>query len=166
MSVDIKLDTNALKALFPEGTEARVNLQSAVIQNYAKPILKGCTDRITQEVLSELRLSLETGKLRKEILEQAKEEIAVFWTASGGYSPVYQLTEAGKEKIAALVSEQVDVMFRAAVNEKLRTFTEKTDALLNSYASRMTDQELEARLDSKLEARVTEFIKQMLDKKG
>ena len=36
MSVQLKLDTGAVNALFPEGTQARVDLQQCVMMNIAR----------------------------------------------------------------------------------------------------------------------------------
>ena len=45
----IQLDTNAMNALFPEGSEARVELQAAVIANFATRIRDNQIERIVRE---------------------------------------------------------------------------------------------------------------------
>ncbi|QBX32629.1 hypothetical protein Asfd1_3 [Aeromonas phage Asfd_1] len=45
----IQLDTKALEALFPEGSEARVELQNAVIANFAKKMQEKHLEDVTRQ---------------------------------------------------------------------------------------------------------------------
>lgn len=166
MTVDIKLDSNALQALFPEGTEARVRLQSAVIQNYAQANLKGCTKQVKEEVMSEMRRMLGTKELHNAVVEQVREEISVYWKPAAGFGPVYQLTKEGRERIASCVSDQISAIIHENVRAKLNEATKTAEEIISRYASTLTSERMEEMFERKLETRMNEFIKQMLDKRS
>lgn len=65
MSMSIKLDAAALAALFPEGTEARVELQRAVLAEFCRQHIKASW--IKENIEDELR-QLRT-RIRAEVLE-------------------------------------------------------------------------------------------------
>ena len=64
MSIQLKLDTNAVESLFPEGSEVRVQLQNAVIAEMTKRLY----DKAMKEALNEA-----LSGLRAVIDEKAKE---------------------------------------------------------------------------------------------
>mgnify|MGYP003542794378 CR=1 FL=1 len=68
MSIQLKLDTNALMTLFPEGSEARLELQQAVLNEAAKRSLKG----ITQQELVKA-ISPAVTKIKKELISEYGE---------------------------------------------------------------------------------------------
>ncbi|MGC5352342.1 hypothetical protein ACPXAT_27300, partial [Klebsiella pneumoniae] len=55
--IDLKLDTNTIRQLFPEGTEIRAALQQSVIQNIVKEmVLKDSDNKIRKAVSQEIEL--------------------------------------------------------------------------------------------------------------
>lgn len=51
MSIQLKLDTNALASLFPEGSDIQLKLQQAIIQNIADRFLKNKSIDIQKQLL-------------------------------------------------------------------------------------------------------------------
>ena len=100
----VQLDTKAMNALFPEGSEGRVQLQQAVIQNYAQSILKGCKDEIKDAVSVELRSAIIS--VRDEVRKEHEQFTKELLTGTDRWSSNYKLTEKGKD-IVRLQAEKV-----------------------------------------------------------
>lgn len=70
----IQLDTKALEALFPEGSEARVELQNAVIANFAKKMqerhLEGTTRQQIQEAVRDAGVSMDSYSIVRNMLNK------------------------------------------------------------------------------------------------
>lgn len=70
----IQLDTKALEALFPEGSEARVELQNAVIANFAKKMQeRHLGEEVRQEISKAVRdagVSLDSYSICRDILNK------------------------------------------------------------------------------------------------
>jgi len=108
----IQLDTHALEALFPEGSDARVELQSAVIANFARKTKDNFVDEKVRKVV------LDTiGKTSEwEVEKLVKAELEKQFSNVGGYwNKKYDVRERGivgdsissyvREKVNALVDE-------------------------------------------------------------
>ncbi|MGL5308206.1 MAG: hypothetical protein ACRC9Y_19130, partial [Aeromonas veronii] len=71
----LQLDTKAMEALFPEGSEARVELQRAVIANFAKRVKDEHIDGLVkQEVYKETQGIAEPRELARLMNEALKRE--------------------------------------------------------------------------------------------
>ncbi|APU02496.1 hypothetical protein [Aeromonas phage SW69-9] len=70
----IQLDTKALEALFPEGSEARVELQNAVIANFAKKMqekhLEGVTREQIQKAVRDAGVSMDSYSIVRDMLNK------------------------------------------------------------------------------------------------
>ena len=73
--IDIKLDTHAVRQLFPEGTEARAQLQQSVINNIVKEmVLKDSQNKLKQAVQSEVNIATVTiPDVRAEVKKQLQQ---------------------------------------------------------------------------------------------
>lgn len=107
MTVEIKLDTNAMNALFPEGTEARVNLQKAVIANFAKTNLKP-SQVVQKEVMAEI------DKEAKKITEEVLRELQVKGPIRG-WTDTWILKPEFEANIRKVIKEKIDQMIHSAV---------------------------------------------------
>ena len=113
MTIQLRLDTPALNALFPEGSDARVELQHAVIQNFVQRALKPAV--VSQEVRDLIT------KERREAVAQVLKELGLgtSWYAVGSSS----LTGTAKEMIRDAATKdirgQVDEVIAQARNELL-----------------------------------------------
>ena len=67
--IDIKLDTYAVRQLFPEGTAARAQLQQSVINNIVKEmVLKDSQNKLKQAVQSEIAIAaIDVPDVRAEV---------------------------------------------------------------------------------------------------
>src|ERR1035437_10000265 len=138
MSITIKLDTPAMNTLFPEGSEARVELQKAVLANFCASALKPswlgeavtrtvaiAKDAAIREVLSEIGIVQKYGSLtipdslRLRFKDEARSAVHEC------VAPL--IKEAVLERTATLgdgvrfeVSRMVDAKIDAEINEAVR----------------------------------------------
>lgn len=160
----LQLDSKALEALFPEGSEARVHLQSAVIQSFANRYIKCVAD----EELKKL-----DSKIREEVQRIiAKDGLFTYQMYKG-----YVVSDTYKNKLKNAINEEVDDIIKSIesdVNVKMRkvayeTVENKTaelkvliesklDKLYNSHFENIKNY-YEGILDSK----VTDYLRKRFD---
>lgn len=104
MTVQIKLDTHALSALFPEGAEARVELQSAVIAEFLRKNIK------PQVVHDNLRDMIDSRV--KEATRDALKQLGVSMTWARP-----ELTQQFKAQIQKEVHDQVNALMREGIRD-------------------------------------------------
>ena len=109
MTTHIKLDTNALSALFPEGSEARVKLQDCVIANMADTLLNKQHDRIISQVASKLEAH------SKSLQNETNSMIANY-----DWGRAYSL----KEETVKLITEQVNYLTQESVKDLVKETVE------------------------------------------
>lgn len=124
----IKLDTNAVRSLFPEGSDARVELQRAVMANIAKDI--GRSVGVDHALMAELQA----------VAERAGKQAMDDYIAKKGtwLDPQYALTDQIRARVTKLVREQMDGEIRSVVLGELKAIEDKIlDRItkqLNEYA--------------------------------
>lgn len=98
----LQIDTNAMLALFPEGSEARVELQNAVIANFARKMQDKYIDSGVQQVVRE---TINFVGTEQQIGAKIREELDKEFTKSrdGWYNTIYKLDD--KKKIAKAIEE-------------------------------------------------------------
>lgn len=79
--MNIKLDTHAVRQLFPEGTEARAQLQQSVINNVVKEmVLKDSDNAVRKQVQAEINL---LGARIPDVTQAVKAQLNSFFTKKG-----------------------------------------------------------------------------------
>lgn len=79
--MNIKLDTHAVRQLFPEGTEARAQLQQSVINNVVKEmVLKDSNNKIREKIQAEINL---LGARIPDVAQAVKTQLNSFFTKKG-----------------------------------------------------------------------------------
>lgn len=139
MTFEIKIDSNALERLFPEGTEARVKLQQAVIQNFATRVIKD------QSQASLARL------IRKEIEPVVKDAVAEHFVG-GAWGP-----EVLTEKMKFAIAEE----WRKQVTSHLHNFAMTHGQLMKGHMDRQSEALL-ATIPQQVELNVKPLIVQKI----
>lgn len=137
MSIQLRLDAPALAALFPEGSQARLDLQQAVVAEFVgrhlKPrmvaaevmsVIEKARRDAVQEILSELHVtSAWTPKLSEKFLATLREEARAAVTVKMGE----MIIDAVEEKASyvahnanAAVTRISDKVMRDMLSEKLK----------------------------------------------
>lgn len=148
--VILRLNTSALNALFPEGSEARVQLQSAVLAEAAGKYVKG---QLTEEI---------TGVLKARVDEVAKAINADGIMASlferKGWNNVLEAREGGELVIA--IKAKVQQVFKDHVETRM---VEMIDARLVEWQELM-EPNIRKMVDYKVQAITRDTLKGMVDK--
>lgn len=148
MSVELKLDRSALEALFPEGTEARVKLQQAVIQNFAQSYIKGSKDTVLNSLQPQL---VEMKKqISNELMAQEEEFMKTILTKSGGaWSSSLKLTDEGKK----LILREAHSKFNGLISKDLHDLTTQKvhGALAEEHLTFLIDQQINNKVAAILE---------------
>lgn len=105
MSTVIRLDTNALNALFPEGSEARIELQRAVVAQFVQANIRGKTIGAEVEKI--------VGNAKDQAVRDALKELGVTpgWGGSGvtlSDSFKRQLHDEARSATQFRVTEQIN----------------------------------------------------------
>lgn len=113
-TVEIKLNAAAMDRLFPEGTEARVNLQQTIIQNFATRFIK-------------LKTNAELAAwIQPQIRSVTQEVVAEYFNLRHYEKPA--VTDVLRESIKTAFREEVQKNIRDVVGEMKDYVTESVDA--------------------------------------
>jgi hypothetical protein len=129
MSVNIQLDTNAVNTLFPEGTEARVKLQQAVLSNVINAHIKTAgANFLLQEVNLVLRPLVQ--ELTREYFDRLNYD---------------KPTESLKQKMTEILRKHIDTELNLVAMEQRGVLHERVEEITKKMMERV-DVELEARV--------------------
>lgn len=116
MTITIKLDTPSMNALFPEGSEARVELQKAVLANFCASALK--PSWLGAAVISAVELA------KAEAIKTVLREMG----ALSGYGSTLTIPDAlrlkFKEEAKAAVESSVAPLIKEAVLERTQKISD------------------------------------------
>lgn len=164
-----QLDTKAMEALFPEGSEARVELQTAVIANFAKRIKNDhISNLVKQEVIREtngIADPRELGHLMNQALKAEFDNINR-WGATVNLKTDSGIGQAMRSYVNTLQYE----MIRNLRNEFQVVLKEGIEARAAGLIAQAKDElnkvegELETRIRSNISRQMDDIIKQELKK--
>jgi valyl-tRNA synthetase len=129
MSIQLKLDASAMLALFPEGSEARLELQQTVINEVVRKVI----DR-------------ELSATRKHIGEQCKLIVEQALHVEGLASKLWngvKLSEETEKRLQSQARDAATTAVSKAMYEAMAPLIADMDARIKRYA----DGELQARLN-------------------
>jgi 23S rRNA U2552 (ribose-2'-O)-methylase RlmE/FtsJ len=143
MTIQLRLDGPALAALFPEGTEARIELQKAVVAEFVR---KHMTAAVPEDV-------------KKLVVEQRAKAVQDVLREFGGISTFgVQLTpifkDAVRNEVRKAVHEFVTQQLQASLAETTKDLLSETDTYVRKHVEIKTDEAIDkavrARFDSAL----------------
>jgi len=134
--IELKLDTQAMDKLFPEGTTARVNLQSSIIASLAGRFLKPGAE--LQKVLNEHK---------KTILN---ESLADYGMKSSTWGGGYELTGMAKSRLKDECSVVVRDMISAQIKEAITEQIGSIDSIVERRVTYEIDQMVKDRVTKRL----------------
>lgn len=167
----VQLDTNAMNALFPEGSEARVQLQNAVIANFAGKI----KDKyLNDEVVKAVRETVDFVGTEQKIasLIRSKLECEFQHVNQGWYSTVYKLND--RQKISEAVNQYATGAAGVLRDEMVKQAKPKIDSMFEYTHKRVLDGVADAvtkaeadmlrRVEQRISAKMDEIIRMELAK--
>ncbi|UFK27203.1 hypothetical protein LG358_00182 [Escherichia phage UoN_LG358_1] len=104
--IDLKLDTHAVRQLFPEGSAMRVALQQSVINNIVKElVVKDSKNKITEAVKSEIAFQ---GSNIPNVEDAVRKELEKFFERNGwNVKGTVELKRVMKEEAERIAHEQL-----------------------------------------------------------
>jgi hypothetical protein len=138
--MQLRLDSQALAALFPEGTQARVDLQSAVIAEFCRKHIK--TAALGPEVQTQIEVAM-------------KDANTHFLSAAGilhGRFSNVVLSDEVKRKISEAASEAVQDGIRKAITSEVESMRVNVEARVQ----RAVDNMVASTVDKQVYKRVKE----------
>lgn len=151
----LKLNTPVMNVLFPEGTEARVQLQQAVLEEVAKTYVKTALSSHVHDFLSTL-----TQKVKNEA--DIGAIVTKYFQTSGGWNsvaslrPDTQLTKALTTAIENAFDNKFYELLEQRVAEKVaqyeRTLDGKVGYAVDKRVEQLTNQAIQKRVDAALNA--------------
>lgn len=138
MSIQIRLDAGALNALFPEGSQARVDLQACVIAEFTKKLFRQyMPDEAVKTIEAEAKklgeeLTRGISLARQDITRRAEEEcgLARYSTRSGSWGSKQTTVDLTPETVKQIKQQaesafgtQVDKHATDVINERIAKLT-------------------------------------------
>lgn len=127
MTIELKLDTNALESLFPAGSEARVNLQKAVIANFIRAHVK--PSFVTAEV----------EKLVKEAQTEAVKQVLAEMGLRPHWNGTTTLSDTAKREIELQARRALEPMVDTAVKAGVRAAAELIEPRIKQHVEYETN---------------------------
>lgn len=162
--IQLKLDTQALNNLFPEGTQARMDLQAAVIKNVVDSVIgKRVTEEIENMVIKHVNLMMPANH---EIEKIVHKEFADYIQKRYAYSDVFDINSCGirqiKELIKTNVEKQCADLLDSIKLEAINSATTNLKADEEAFIARVT-KNLEVTVRQEIVKRVNNEFPQIID---
>lgn len=146
-NVTLKLDTGAMQALFPEGSEARVELQRAVVANFISQHIK--PSLIGAQVESMVKAAKEAA------VKEALVDLGVTTSWGGGT----QLSDSFKAKLKEQASDSLRANIGTAVEQATTAVIATLGERIKNSVEMKTDDEIRRALRLRVEM-ITSGLKQ------
>lgn len=123
MSVTIKLDSSAMNTLFPEGSQARIDLARAVIVNTIESLDKKAIACITNDVLKEMQPYFDI--IDRTVREANREQIQIQFGS-------VKLDDKLTSTIRNECRDRFNGVLKSVVNDSLETIIQNHKELIDS----------------------------------
>lgn len=157
--VELKLDTAAVNALFPEGTQARVDLQQAVINNVVTGIL---SKRIDEVLVKQIHTAVLDMGLETSLRTLVQNELEAYLKKRSWNTRSDLLTDISKTTVKAAVDQEVKNLSASLFDEIIKECTEKAKKTFSDGMKRKIDYALENSQEH-FAARLNDKFKDVLD---
>lgn len=122
----ITLDTNALNALFPEGSQSRVDLRQAVIQNFVDRNFIRVGDEVLKKMVKDeiINRTRELPSVKDEVEKQIKALFVQKGWNNSDTAPEFR--DSLRKIVEAKAREDVDAMVNKAVEDGIKSIELRT----------------------------------------
>lgn len=121
MSMTIKLDAAAVRELFPEGSEARVEVIKAVAIDFVR---RCATKEFTGPIFSQLR-QVAVNEAYSAVTSQSDDIGFKLVGAGFNQKGVVYITDSMKERIAGEVKERLSAEIKSAITEQVESIKDQ-----------------------------------------
>ena len=151
--ITLKLDTKAMNALFPEGSEARIELQNAVKANVLEKVTLKC---MTDDAKAEVRKIILNSEGNLKSLVQ--ESLSTFFTSTKSW--VHDLLANGTYTLNSVTrAELVQTMTSDMRAQIIKIATQTAEDILKDSA------EIERFINSRVRTLVSEHLRKSVNSK-
>lgn len=158
--IELKLDTAAVEKLFPEGTELRVNLQQAVVNNIAKRALER---QVSHDIDNAIRRHVQQECGMFDLTNLVSKELEKHLEKSGWRD--FKVSDNANHIVRNAVEQKVhqvsDEVFNRVINKALEEATERAKESIDrkiAYALNNLDDIIAKHLNAKFSAIVDAAI--------
>ena len=176
MTIELKLDANALEALFPLGSDIRYKLQQAVLEESSRRFIKNHLDADIARVFNDLRIKLaaEFKDYVDKLMYVEAPKMARSLAPELSYTVVSTIKDEANRQISKLISDQVQESIcnleervnhkieadRSRVLQEVRTKVQSTIQLeINNIVSSYLKDVLKEKIQKSLESTLKDVIK-------
>lgn len=141
-TIEIKLDVAALNALFPEGSEARLNLQNGVMANFAYKQFKMKADEDVKEIIDQAS---------KRVREEAEKQLSDMFRFQWG---IATLLDSARPKVAEAVRNEVNSMMHTETYKHMDTIKKMMDdaaARIPNLVQKLAVEEIEKKIRAEIQ---------------
>ena len=134
--IDLKLDTHAVRQLFPEGTPARANLQTSVINNIVKEmVIKDTNNKLREAVQQEV--SLQAARI-PNVNAAVKEELLKFFEKKGwrDQQGTLELDRVMREEAGRIARQQVRLALHEESEKAYKSMQDRIEQAINIESKR------------------------------
>ncbi|WDS61614.1 hypothetical protein [Cronobacter phage vB_Cdu_VP8] len=131
----LQLDSSALEALFPEGTEARLDLQQAVLQNIVDRNFIKMSDKKIDEAIKQAVTELELPNLADDVDTKLRAMLAQ--RGYGNHTASQALKEHVKVAAAAEATSVLDKVVSDGVQQAEKVLARRAESIVQSTQARM-----------------------------
>ena len=162
--IQLKLDTQALNNLFPEGTQARLDLQASVIKNIVSSVVgKRVSEEVENMVISHVNAMMPANH---EIEKIVHKEFANYIQKRYAYSNVFESNSGGIRQIKEVIENGVKSQCAGLIDsiklDAINSATENLKADEEAFIARVT-KNLEVTVRKEIVARVNAEFPQLID---
>lgn len=151
----LKLNMNVLNALFPEGTEARVELQQAVLAEVSRTFVKNSLSAEVQTYLRTLTQEVNQAINVKSVVAQYFETSAA-WNATTKLKPGTDLVKAIANAAETALSDKFYQLLNERVEAQVKEYTDRLESRVEYAVKQRIDQltvsAIQARVAAAVEA--------------
>lgn len=158
MNVELKLDTAAVNALFPEGTEARVALQQAVINNITSNILD---KRINEDIREQVRNAAAAMGVNDNLQTKVQTEMRRYLVEKG-WNTRGKIQTSRLEEVKAIINQEVQDTTYQIFEDLIKKCTEEAKTKFADGMERKINYAL-SNAESHFSSRLNEKFKGILD---
>ncbi len=141
--IEFKLDTQSMDKLFPEGSTARVNLQSSIVASLAKRFIKPSDD--LQRILNDFKN------------QAVKEAAADFGLKPKTWGGGYELTEIAKSTL----KDDAVLAVRTEVSRLVKDAVKEYMSDIDAHIERRVTAEVDTIIRTRVAARLKELTAQI-----
>ena len=139
--ISLKLDTNAVLSLFPEGSEARVELQNAIIKNVVDSIVgKKVDEKISSLINDYVTYKFPSTVELQKIIDKKFEDFVTnkgWGSPTTNYTGIKKLADKVKSGVETECETVIEKIIQNAIDKSTKNLRDDEEALIERVSMRI-----------------------------